>query len=98
MAALQGTSGGDVPQERSSATQLTSDTPCNSKDMATASALNALLRESSSEAELVVTNLPDMPLGESALGYCQLIDVMTAGLRRSLLVRGTTTEVITAFT
>eukprot|EP00450_Noctiluca_scintillans_P010762 CAMPEP_0194488410 /NCGR_PEP_ID=MMETSP0253-20130528/8342_1 /TAXON_ID=2966 /ORGANISM="Noctiluca scintillans" /LENGTH=254 /DNA_ID=CAMNT_0039328771 /DNA_START=57 /DNA_END=821 /DNA_ORIENTATION=- len=99
LAALQGTSaGGEVTQERSSATQLTSDAPCNSKDMATASALNALLRESSSEAELVVTNLPDMPLGESALGYCQLIDTMTAGLRRSLLVRGTATEVITAFT
>lgn len=80
------------------AEQLSADTPCNAKDMATARGLNELFRESSSDAELVVTNLPDMPLGESALGYCQLIDAMTTGLERSLLLRGTHHEVITAFT
>jgi len=98
-AALHGTPAvGEVPQERRSAAQLVSNTPCNLKDLAAARGLNVLLQESSSEADLVVTNLPDMPMGESALGYCQLVHAMTSGLRRCLLVRGTATEVITAFT
>lgn len=78
--------------------QLSSDTPCTPQEMAIARGLNALIKESSSNADLVVTNLPDMPPNESGYGYCQLIDVITAGLKRSLLVRGTASEVITEFT
>lgn len=48
--------------------------------------------------ELVVTNLPDMPSGESGFGYFQMVDALTEGLPRCLLVRGTQSEVITAFT
>ena len=98
-AALHGTSAnGEVQQQRSSAAQLTSDSSFKAKDLAIARGLNALLQESHSEAELVATNVPDMPLGKSALGYCQVVDAMTAWLQRCLLVRGTATEVITAFT
>ena len=77
-AALRGTpSDGEVPQQRGSVAQLTSDSPCNAKELAIARGLNAPLQESSSEAKLVVTDLPDMLLGESVLGCCQLVDAMS---------------------
>jgi len=81
-----------------SAEQLHSDKPCSEEELNLALALNHFMREESKDAQLVVTNLPDMPPGESAYGYFQLIDAMTRDLKRCFLVRGTATEVITAFT
>jgi amino acid transporter len=60
--------------------------------------LNSIIQSDSSSAELVVTNLPDMPPGEGTDGYFTLVEELTRGLQRCLLARGTTTEVITAFT
>jgi len=78
--------------------QLTSDKPCSQDELILARGLNCIIMEESSNADLVVMNLPDMPPGESAFGYCQLIEEMTKGFTRSMLVRGTAKEVITAFT
>jgi len=78
--------------------QLTSDKPCSQDELILARGLNGIIMEESSKADLVVMNLPDMPPGESAFGYCQLIEEMTKGFTRSMLVRGTAKEVITAFT
>jgi len=91
---------GDVAREASfihSGEQLTSETPLSASELALAQALNKAILSESSKAELVVTNLPDMPPQESALGYFQLVDEITKELPRSLLVRGTQLEVITAF-
>jgi len=77
--------------------QLTSSRDCNLAEMEVATALNKVMREISSEAELVVTNLPDMNPGQNALGYCQYVEELTKELR-VILLRGTNTEVITAFT
>merc|ERR1719197_493275 len=78
--------------------QLSSTQPCSPEELVLAKGLNSLMLQESSNAELVVTNLPDMPPGESAFGYFQLVDEMTKGLKRCFLVRGTASEVITAFT
>jgi potassium/chloride transporter 4/5/6 len=81
-----------------SSQQLSSQAPCSKEELALARGLNRMMVQESAQAELVVTNLPDMPPGESAFGYFQLVDEMTKGLDRCFLVRGTATEVITAFT
>ena len=54
--------------------------------------------ESADSAALVVVNLPDLPVGETAFGWCELVEVLTENLSRTLLVRGTQAEVITAYT
>jgi potassium/chloride transporter 4/5/6 len=81
-----------------SADQLNSHAPCTVQEMALAKGLNKMIAQESRESELVVTNLPDMPPGESAYGYFELVEEMTKHVKRVFLVRGTTTEVITAFT
>jgi potassium/chloride transporter 4/5/6 len=78
--------------------QLNSNKALSVEELILAKGLNKLMVQESKEAELVITNLPDMPPGESALGYCQLVDSMTEGLKRCFLLRGTASEVITAFT
>lgn len=60
--------------------------------------LSKIILSESESAELVVTNLPDMPPGESMAGYFTLVEELTRGLQRCLLARGTAMEVITAFT
>lgn len=93
-----GTLSGDAQALRSTAAEVHSDAPCNAQDLAIAQGLNKFMQEFSCDAELVVTNLPDTPPGVSAFGYCQLVEALSSGLKRSLLVRGTAHEVITAFT
>jgi hypothetical protein len=78
--------------------QMESDVPLSAGELALGQALNKAMLSESSTADLLVTNLPDMPTGESALGYFQLVDELTRDLPRCLLVRGTQLEVITAFT
>jgi potassium/chloride transporter 4/5/6 len=68
------------------------------EELALAAGLNEIIRAESAKAELVLTNLPDMPPGETLTGYFELVEELTKGLPRCLLVRGTATEVITAFT
>jgi len=87
-------SGGFIQQ----AEQLTSTKPCSAEQLGIARSMNAMMRDRSADADLVVTNLPDIPPGESAFGYFQLVEAMTQGLQRCILARGTSTEVITAFT
>lgn len=82
----------------STAGQLSSHAPCSVEELSVAMGINALMRRESADSELVVTNLPDMPPNESAFGYFELVEAMTKGLNRTFLVRGTASEVITAFT
>lgn len=81
-----------------SAEQLKSTAQCSGQEMTLARGLNKMIAQESAGSELVVTNLPDMPPGESAYGYFELVEEMTKNVKRCFLVRGTTTEVITAFT
>mmetsp|Transcript_74020 Transcript_74020/g.131003 ORF Transcript_74020/g.131003 Transcript_74020/m.131003 type:complete len:234 (-) Transcript_74020:89-790(-) len=78
--------------------QLDSVEACSAQELMLASELNSLMMQESKDAELVVTNLPDMPPGESAYGYFELIEEMTRNFQRCFLVRGTGSEVITSFT
>eukprot|EP00931_Biecheleriopsis_adriatica_P058779 TRINITY_DN35076_c0_g1_i1.p1 TRINITY_DN35076_c0_g1~~TRINITY_DN35076_c0_g1_i1.p1 ORF type:complete len:1025 (+),score=157.76 TRINITY_DN35076_c0_g1_i1:47-3121(+) len=78
--------------------QLTATTPCSLDELSLVMELNQLMLEESRTADLVCTNLPDMPAAESAFGYCQLVEAMTKDMKRAFLLRGTSSEVITAFT
>jgi len=78
--------------------QMMSVSPCSATELGVSSALGAVIQEESKDADLVVTNLPDMPPGESAFGYFQVVEEITKGLKRCILVRGTATEVIAQFT
>lgn len=80
------------------ARQLAATSPCSPEELSVVSVLNKVMLEESRGAELVCTNLPDMPPSDSSLGYCQLVEAMTAEMKRVILVRGTSSEVITAFT
>jgi hypothetical protein len=100
-------SGGDISQTVNihrdasfihSTDQMESNVPLSAGELALGRALNRAMLSESGKAELIVTNLPDMPTAESALGYFQLVDELTRDLPRCLLVRGTQLEVITAFT
>jgi amino acid transporter len=94
-----------IPGERDVILAITEDAPpeclktesVEMMELAKAKGLNDIIRRESCNAELVLTNLPDMP-GESLPGYFQLVEEITKHLPRCLLVRGTASEVITAFT
>jgi len=81
-----------------SSAQLTSPIPCSTNELLLAHGLNSIIVTESCDADLVITNLPDMPSAESAYGYFELVEEMTKNLKRCVLVRGNGTEVITAFT
>ncbi|CAK0807379.1 unnamed protein product, partial [Prorocentrum cordatum] len=78
--------------------QLASTKPLSAAELLIPRGLNQLIVSASREAELVVTNLPEMSKTESSLGYFQFVASMTKDLPRVVLVRGTNAEVITAFT
>ncbi|CAK9027746.1 Solute carrier family 12 member 5 (Electroneutral potassium-chloride cotransporter 2) (K-Cl cotransporter 2) (hKCC2) (Neuronal K-Cl cotransporter) [Durusdinium trenchii] len=80
------------------ARQLAATSPCSPEELSVVSVLNRVMLEESHGAELICTNLPDMPPSDSSLGYCQLVEAMTREMKRVILVRGTSSEVITAFT
>ncbi|CAI2737023.1 unnamed protein product [Dicrocoelium dendriticum] len=75
--------------------------PCSSKTIRhlhCSSRLNELLRTHSSEADLVIVNMPNPSRSpESDYYYMDYVELLTEGLPRVLLVRGTGCEVITAF-
>jgi len=78
--------------------RLESAKVCSEEVLQAAKLLNAKMQQISKDAALMLTNLPDIPVGESAFGYMQFVEHLCAGLPRCLLVRGTAAEVITAFT
>mmetsp|Transcript_29306 Transcript_29306/g.76791 ORF Transcript_29306/g.76791 Transcript_29306/m.76791 type:complete len:584 (-) Transcript_29306:169-1920(-) len=78
--------------------QLISTRPMSAEKLLIPRGLNQLIVSESKDAELVVTNLPDMSKTESAFGYFQFVAALTKDMPRVVLVRGTSTEVITAFT
>ncbi|TGZ66144.1 hypothetical protein CRM22_005496 [Opisthorchis felineus] len=66
--------------------------------MHSAARLNELLRTHSSDADLVIVNMPTPSRSPgSEYYYMDYIEALTEGLTRVLLVRGTGREVITAF-
>ncbi|XP_063683776.1 solute carrier family 12 member 6-like isoform X3 [Bolinopsis microptera] len=69
--------------------------------MDTSVKLNGLVREHSSEAVLVLMNMPPpvTPFVDSMTdqNYVEYLDVLTEGLNRVLLVRGSGTEVVTVY-
>jgi len=75
---------------------LNSVTPCSPESLAAAKCI--AIQERSADAQLIITTLPFVNENESPVGYMQYVDKLTQDIPRVLLVRGTTTEVITAFT
>lgn len=60
--------------------------------------LNRAIKEKSKHSRLVVMNLPRPPTSKEALGnYMEYLEVMTDGLERVLLVRGSGKEVVTIY-
>ncbi|KAF8370349.1 kcc-2 [Pristionchus pacificus] len=69
----------------------------NVHKMHTAVKLNELMRSHSSDAKLVVVNLPGAPNSEGESFYMDFIEALTESLHRVLLVRGTGAEVVTIY-
>uniref|UniRef100_A0A7S4LQN6 Uncharacterized protein n=1 Tax=Oxyrrhis marina TaxID=2969 RepID=A0A7S4LQN6_OXYMA len=90
--------GGFVSSFALSDERLTSTKPAVEENLKRVKMLNAAIVKQSGKAQLVITNLPDVPSDETGFGYMQLVEHLTADLERVLLVRGASTEVITAFT
>ncbi|XP_028392858.1 solute carrier family 12 member 6-like [Dendronephthya gigantea] len=70
----------------------------NLQRMDNAVKLNKLIQEKSSEAQLLLLNLPPPAKNESGdYHYMEFVEVMTEGLKRVLLVKGSGHEVITIY-
>ncbi len=70
----------------------------NMKKMHSAVRLNEIIRERSAEACLVIVNLPGPPKHRAGLtNFLDYLEVLTDGLERVLLARGTGREVITMY-
>ncbi|XP_011334547.1 solute carrier family 12 member 4 isoform X2 [Ooceraea biroi] len=70
------------------------------KRMHTSLKLNEVIRKMSSEAQLVILNLPGPPRDtrmERESSYMEFLEVLTEGLERVLMVRGSGREVITIY-
>ncbi len=75
-------------------------TESSMRKMHSAVRLNQQIRERSRDAKLVLINLPSPPPNQSSLAaysYMEYVDVLTEGLDRLLLMRGSGREVITIF-
>ena len=66
--------------------------------MHTAVRLNEQILEHSTDAQLIVLNLPKPPHSRIGLGnYMEYMEVLTEGMPRVMLVRGTGQEVVTIY-
>ncbi|CAG0896604.1 unnamed protein product [Darwinula stevensoni] len=75
-------------------------TKANVRRMHTASKLNGVILSRSHEAQLVVLNLPEPPKAikrNSDLNYMEFLEVLTEGLERVLMARGSGREMITIY-
>ena len=78
----------------------TGNVPDNVKCMNTSVKLNTIIKERSSNAALVLLNLPTISVrmkAEEEHSYMEFIDVLTEGLSRVLLVKGGGSEVVTIY-
>ncbi|XP_024915676.1 solute carrier family 12 member 5-like isoform X2 [Cynoglossus semilaevis] len=70
----------------------------NVRRMHTALRLNEVIMKKSSEAKLVLLNMPGAPKNRTGEeNYMEFLEVLTEGLNRVLLVRGGGREVITIY-
>lgn len=69
----------------------------DSSPIDTASMLNEAMRRYSSDANLVVTNLPFIHKNQCAQTYFHFVDKICEGIDNVMLVRGSGAEVITAY-
>jgi len=69
--------------------------PCSHDIMEAARAINSAFLAESTDADLVLTNLPDLLNAQSALGYCQVLEQMGRGLKRVIFVHENTKNIIT---
>lgn len=69
--------------------------PCCQDIMDAAKALNSAFMVESANADVVLTNLPDLLPGQSAFGFCQVLDQITHGLKRVIFVHERSKKVIT---
>eukprot|EP00445_Apocalathium_hangoei_P065391 CAMPEP_0204121658 /NCGR_PEP_ID=MMETSP0361-20130328/8322_1 /ASSEMBLY_ACC=CAM_ASM_000343 /TAXON_ID=268821 /ORGANISM="Scrippsiella Hangoei, Strain SHTV-5" /LENGTH=147 /DNA_ID=CAMNT_0051072973 /DNA_START=9 /DNA_END=452 /DNA_ORIENTATION=- len=69
--------------------------PCSHDIMEAAKAINCAFLAESTDADMVLTNLPDLLNAQSALGYCQVLEQIARGLKRVLLVHESTKNIIT---
>ncbi|OQV22703.1 Solute carrier family 12 member 5 [Hypsibius exemplaris] len=75
-------------------------TDSNVRRMHTAVTMNKKIKENSSEAQLVILNLPKPPKSfreQSEMNYMEFVEVLTDGLTRVLMVRGAGREVVTIY-
>jgi potassium/chloride transporter 4/5/6 len=80
--------------------QIFHRTESSMRKMHSAVRLNQQIQERSRDAKLVLINLPSPPPKQSSLAaysYMEYVDVLTEGLDRLLLMRGSGREVITIF-
>jgi len=77
--------------------QINVDKPSSDHGAAAASMLNNAIRTYSSDANLVVTNLPFIHKNACAQAYFQFVDTACEGIENVMLVRGSGAEVITAY-
>ncbi|KAL7473993.1 hypothetical protein ACHAWX_000006 [Stephanocyclus meneghinianus] len=62
----------------------------------TASLFNEIIRAHSSDANLVISNLPYIPHDTSAKEYFDFVNALMDGIDNVMLVRGSGAEVVTA--
>lgn len=70
----------------------------NVRRMHSAVNLNMLMKQKSSQAQLIFLNLPAFPkAGTGETNYMEYVEVLTEGLKRALMVKGSNKEVITIY-